>query len=117
HAGPVGEPLVSGEVAPARAGQARRLWGPLAEPEASRRLAWVGSPETSRPLLATIEALRADLSADGINRVVLAGMGGSSLAPEVICATAHVPLTVLDTTDPGQVADALAGDLERTVLV
>ncbi|MGH3770849.1 MAG: glucose-6-phosphate isomerase, partial [Pseudonocardiaceae bacterium] len=50
------------------------------------------------------------------------GMGGSSLAPEVICAgdpqiRGSSPLTVLDTTDPGQVADAMAGDLERTVLV
>ncbi len=44
-------------------------------------------------------------------------MGGSSLAPEVIASTEKVALTVLDTTDPGQVADALAGDLERTVLV
>jgi glucose-6-phosphate isomerase len=77
----------------------------------------VALPLTSRPLLATIDALWSQLYADGIDRVVLAGMGGSSLAPEVICATSGVPLTVLDTTDPGEVADALAGDLERTVLV
>ena len=43
-------------------------------------------------------------------------MGGSSLAPEVICRTAGVPLVVLDTTDPGQVAAAMA-DLDRTVVV
>ncbi|MGH3717742.1 MAG: glucose-6-phosphate isomerase [Pseudonocardiaceae bacterium] len=109
--------LVADQVASGLAGQDPTLWGPQAQPEAARRLAWVALPETSRPLLATIEALRAQLRADGIDRVVLAGMGGSSLAPEVICATAKVPLTVLDTTDPGQVADALAGDLERTVLV
>ncbi|GAB3880064.1 hypothetical protein GCM10029964_033570 [Kibdelosporangium lantanae] len=35
----------------------------------------------------------------------------------MITATAGVPLVVLDTTDPAQVADALAGDLDRTVLV
>src|ERR687894_251305 len=109
--------LVEQQVASALAGQDPTLWGPQAQPEAARRLAWVALPETSRPLLATIEALRADLHSDGIDRVVLAGMGGSSLAPEVICGTDKVPLTVLDTTDPGQVADALAGDLERTVLV
>ena len=61
--------------------------------------------------------MRAELSGEGVDRVVLAGMGGSSLAPEVITATAGVPLVVLDTTDPGQVADALAGDLTRTLLV
>ncbi|MDQ3760161.1 MAG: glucose-6-phosphate isomerase [Actinomycetota bacterium] len=109
--------LVAERVASALAKQDPTLWGPQAQPEAARRLAWVALPETSRPLLATIEALRADLHSDGIDRVVLAGMGGSSLAPEVICATDNAALTVLDTTDPGQVADALAGDLERTVLV
>ncbi|GAA1350356.1 glucose-6-phosphate isomerase [Saccharothrix algeriensis] len=93
------------------------LWGPAAEPEASVRLAWTGLHETSRPLVGEVEALRAELLAEGVDRVVLAGMGGSSLAPEVITGTAGVPLVVLDTTDPGQVADALAGDLRRTVLV
>ncbi|WP_447008766.1 glucose-6-phosphate isomerase [Saccharothrix sp. DSM 118769] len=93
------------------------LWGPDAEPEASIRLAWTTLHETSRPLVAEITALRDELLAEGVDRVVLAGMGGSSLAPEVITGTAGVPLVVLDTTDPGQVAEALAGDLERTVLV
>ncbi|MFY9807547.1 MAG: glucose-6-phosphate isomerase [Pseudonocardiaceae bacterium] len=111
------ERLVSERVASALTNEDPTLWGPQAQPEAARRLAWVSLPHTSRPLLATIEALWAGLHSDGIDRVVLAGMGGSSLAPEVICATSRVPLTVLDTTDPGEVADALAGDLERTVLV
>ncbi|MEJ2854534.1 MULTISPECIES: glucose-6-phosphate isomerase [unclassified Saccharothrix] len=93
------------------------LWGPDAESEASIRLAWTTLHETSRPLVAEIEALRDELRAEGVDRVVLAGMGGSSLAPEVITGTAGVPLVVLDTTDPGQVAEALAGDLTRTVLV
>lgn len=109
--------LVEERVASALTNQDPTLWGPQAETEAARRLAWVALPNTSRPLLATIDALWSELHSDGIDRVVLAGMGGSSLAPEVICATSRVPLTVLDTTDPGQVADALAGDLERTVLV
>lgn len=44
-------------------------------------------------------------------------MGGSSLAAEVIARTTGRPLTVLDTTDPGQVRAALADRLERTVVV
>ena len=44
-------------------------------------------------------------------------MGGSSLAPEVIAATAGVRLTVLDTTDAAQVAAAIATDLQRTIVV
>jgi glucose-6-phosphate isomerase len=44
-------------------------------------------------------------------------MGGSSLAPEVICHTAGVELTVLDSSQPDMVRSALADRLERTVVV
>ncbi|RZS29778.1 glucose-6-phosphate isomerase [Herbihabitans rhizosphaerae] len=117
EAAPFAERLVSDRVASKLTSQDPTLWGPDAEPESAIRLSWTTLHDTSRPLLAEIEALRAELQADGVDRVVLAGMGGSSLAPEVITSTAGVPLTVLDTTDPGQVADALAGDLDSTVLV
>lgn len=93
------------------------LWGDAAAPEASRRLGWVDLPTTSAGLLAEIAELRAELLAEGVDIVTLAGMGGSSLAPEVICATAGVPLEVLDTTDSGQIAEAIGTDLSRTVLV
>jgi glucose-6-phosphate isomerase len=93
------------------------LWGPEAEPEASIRLGWLDSPRTSRDLLPVIDELVAGVRADGLDHVVLAGMGGSSLAPEVITRTAGVELTVLDTTDPGQVRTAIADRLSRTVVV
>ncbi|GLZ28787.1 glucose-6-phosphate isomerase [Lentzea sp. NBRC 105346] len=109
--------LVAGSVASKLTAQDPTLWGPEAESEASIRLSWTTLHETSRPLLAEIAKLREELHAEGVDRVVLAGMGGSSLAPEVITQTAGVPLTVLDTTDPAQVADALEGDLQRTVIV
>ncbi|MFL6120314.1 glucose-6-phosphate isomerase [Actinophytocola sp.] len=111
------EQLVTDQVASKLAAGDATLWGPDAESEASIRLAWTRLHETSRPLRGEIEALRSELNAEGVDRVVLAGMGGSSLAPEVITNTAGVPLVVLDTTDPGQVADALEGDLSRTVIV
>jgi glucose-6-phosphate isomerase len=121
---PLVEKLVADGVASRLAAGDATLWGPEAEPEASKRLAWTKLHETSRPLVDELTALRRELHDDGIDRVVLAGMGGSSLAPEVICQTASGgtvggahPLVVLDTTDPGQVSDALAGDLSRTVLV
>ena len=44
-------------------------------------------------------------------------MGGSSLAPEVITRTAGVELTVLDSTEPGQVLAALRDRLNETALV
>ena len=117
HAAPLAAQLVADKAASRLAAKDATLWGADAEPESSIRLSWTSLHKTSRPLIGEIEALRTELRAEGVDRVVLAGMGGSSLAPEVITGTDEVALTVLDTTDPGQVADALAGDLERTVLV
>ncbi|HET7762088.1 MAG TPA: glucose-6-phosphate isomerase [Phycicoccus sp.] len=92
------------------------LWGAAAEDEAGKRLAWTGLPRTSRPLVGEVAALRGALEEVGYDRVVLCGMGGSSLAPEVICATAGVPIVVLDSSDPDVVRKALT-DLDRTVVV
>jgi glucose-6-phosphate isomerase len=111
--------LVQERVASRLAAQDHTLWGPEAESEARIRLGWTRLHETSRPLLPEIDALSAELRAElgGPPRVILAGMGGSSLAPEVICGTAGAPLVVLDTTDPHQVRDAIDGGLQRAVLV
>ena len=49
--------------------------------------AWVGLAQESRALVDEIVGLRDVLADRGCTRVVLCGMGGSSLAPEVICAT------------------------------
>ncbi|ONI73659.1 glucose-6-phosphate isomerase [Kribbella sp. ALI-6-A] len=109
--------LVSEKIASRIAAKDAKIWGPDAESESSIRLSWVDLYDSSRPLLAEIEALQADLRAEGLDRIVLAGMGGSSLAPEVITRTAGVELVVLDSTNPSVIARALAGDLQRTVLV
>jgi glucose-6-phosphate isomerase len=93
------------------------LWGEEAFTEAVMRLGWLDLPRTSRALLPQIEQVRASLAADGLDHIVLAGMGGSSLAPEVICANAGVELTVLDTTDPLQIRRALGDRIERTVVI
>ena len=93
------------------------LWGPEARAEAAVRLGWVDAVQVSRPLVGRILDLRDELRGVGLDRVVLCGMGGSSLAPEVIAASAGVPLVVLDSTAPGQVARAVGTDLERTVVV
>ena len=93
------------------------LWGPDAEDEAAQRLGWTESVAGSRPLAAEITALREELHAAGVRHIALAGMGGSSLAPEVITRTTGVDLTVLDSTAPGQVLDALGDRLAETALV
>jgi glucose-6-phosphate isomerase len=98
-------------------GKDATLWGEAAEEESAKRLGWTGLHRTSRPLLGEVAALREELADEGVDHVVLCGMGGSSLAPEVICATDGVELTVLDSSDPGQVSSALEDRLDRTVVV
>jgi glucose-6-phosphate isomerase len=103
---------------PARlAGKDPALWGPEAEQEASIRLGWVDTFTRSRDLLPRLAEIRAEIG--DLDRVVLAGMGGSSLAPEVIAKTLDRPLVVLDSTDPGQVRAAMygsGGDTKETLL-
>src|SRR5882757_1765160 len=93
------------------------LWGPQAEPEASIRLGWLGATGVSRPLLPRLRQLLTEMAAEGLYHVVLSGMGGSSLAPEVITRSAGVGLTVLDTTDPAQLRRALGDRLAGTLVV
>ncbi len=93
------------------------LWGPDAEEESTKRLGWVEAVATSRPLVDDIYALRDTLREAGVNHIVLGGMGGSSLAPEVITRTYGVELTVLDSTDPGQVLSALGDRLATSAIV
>ena len=91
------------------------IWGPAAKAEASIRLNWIDAPESSRDLLPQLDAVSAKFR--NYKRVVLCGMGGSSLAPEVIAATYRKELFVLDSTDPVYIHHALAGDLRETVVV
>ncbi len=93
------------------------LWGPAAEPVAANGLGWLDAPTVSRGLLGEFAQLAERAHADRLDHIVLAGMGGSSLAPEVITRTAGAPLTVLDTTDPHQVATALGDRLDRTLVI
>ncbi|PRB07310.1 glucose-6-phosphate isomerase [Microbacterium sp. MYb64] len=93
------------------------VWGDAAEAEASIRLGWVDAVSVSRPLVPEIVALRDELAGKGVTRVVLAGMGGSSLAPEVISQTAGIDVTILDSTSPGQVLAAIDAGLADAVLV
>jgi glucose-6-phosphate isomerase len=109
--------LIADRVASGIASFNATLWGPDAEAESAKRLGWTESVSVSAPLVPEILALRDELRSKGIDHVVLGGMGGSSLAPEVITRTADVDLTVLDSTDPDQVSAALADRLSSTVLV
>ena len=91
------------------------IWGPEAQAEAAIRLNWIDLPESSRDLLPQFDALAAK-HRDKSN-VILCGMGGSSLGPEVIAQSFSKQLFVLDSTDPDYVAHALNFDLSKSVVV
>ena len=88
------------------------LWFDPPREEISNRLGWLAPG--GRDGLGPIEAFASEANAEGLTDVVLLGMGGSSLAPEVFSAvfsdTGGATLTVLDSTHPGsvrRVADAV----------
>jgi RpiB/LacA/LacB family sugar-phosphate isomerase len=89
------------------------------------RLGWLGSIElVNEPeRRAAVERFAAEVKGDGIEHVILLGMGGSSLCPEVLAATfGSAPgwpaLRVLDNTDPEAVAAAVSGtDPARTLFL
>ncbi|CAN5130784.1 glucose-6-phosphate isomerase [soil metagenome] len=109
--------LVEDGVAGGITSQNPSLWGAAAEDESAKRLGWTEAVAISDPLVDEIIALRESLHEKGVTHIVLGGMGGSSLAPEVITRTYGVPLTVLDATDPVQVQSALDDRLTETAVV
>ncbi|MGC9665746.1 glucose-6-phosphate isomerase [Planosporangium sp. 12N6] len=93
------------------------LWGPQGENTAKTRLGWLDTFRRSRELLPRLAELRDELQRMGFDHVVLAGIGGSARAAEVITRTLDVDLTVLDTTDPHRVRAALGDRLDSSVVV
>ena len=104
-------------ITPSLAKKDPSLWGVAASIEAAVRLDWVDLPESSRELLPTLDALSAWSRELGHSHFILCGMGGSSLAPEVIAAHFNKKLTVLDSTDPNQINDALSIDLTKSCII
>ena len=81
------------------------LWFDPPRDEIANRLGWL--LPGGREGLAPIESFAAAAVAEGVTDVVLLGMGGSSLAPEVFASvfsdTGGPNLTVLDSTHPDSV--------------
>ncbi|MFT4246324.1 MAG: glucose-6-phosphate isomerase [Micrococcaceae bacterium] len=111
------EDLINNKIASRIAKKDYTIWGKEAEDESSKRLGWVDLPETSQKLVEPILAKKKELNEKGVDRIVLCGMGGSSLAPEVITQTYGVDLVVLDSTDPEQIHGVVSKDLEKTAVV
>jgi len=113
-------------------GFARRLWEKdpsLWKDDAEHRsiisnaLGWLDLPSTMAPRADGLKALVKDCAAAGLTDAVLLGMGGSSLAPEVMrktfgVAEGSLDLQVLDSTDPAAVlAVDRSLDLSQTVFL
>ena len=82
-------------------------------------LGWLDEPRQMRERVAELAAFADAVAEEGLDAVVLLGMGGSSLAPEVLRRTfGSSSFHVLDTTHP-QAIRALESkiDLERTLFV
>jgi len=91
--------------------------------EVADRLGWLQAPTEVASKTAELARFCDEVRHDGLAHVLLLGMGGSSLFPEVLArsfgpAPGGLELTVLDTTDPGAIlAVERALPLERTLVV
>ncbi len=94
------------------------LWisDPAGQAEIQNRLGWLELPNSSRAELKNIRDFAASVRADGLTHVLLLGMGGSSLAPEVLSLVSScldrnesgindisATFSILDSTDPAQI--------------
>lgn len=90
--------------------------------EVADRLGWLDCPTAMRDRLDELAAFADGCRADGLHRVLVAGMGGSSLFPEVLGCSFGTPpgalaIEVLDTTDPAAVARATGAAVATPTLV
>ncbi len=99
------------------------LWTAKPEAELVDRLGWLTLPETMHERLDDLRTFADETKAEGMRHVVLLGMGGSSLAPEVFQSTfGSAPgcpaLVVLDSTHPVAVRTVEASlDLRRSLFL
>jgi glucose-6-phosphate isomerase len=115
-----------------RAGEAiQKMWARQPglwkdDPEHARiitnRLGWIGVLDSMHAEATALKDLAGDIEQSGIRDIVLLGMGGSSLAPEVFSLTFAAPkgrhFFVLDSTDPSAVKELEASiDVEHSLFI
>ena len=121
--GPLDAPVRAGLEAAGKAELPRRIWAldhTVWKPEPAGiadRLGWLTLPEKMQEHIEPLEEFAK--SCAEFERIVLLGMGGSSLAPEVFSLTyGGKPLVALDSTHPEAVQDVERnGDLATTLFV
>jgi glucose-6-phosphate isomerase len=99
------------------------LWSqdPAVQATIRNRLGWLDAIGWTLDRLTAIREFAASVRDEGFRRVLLLGMGGSSLAPEVLNRvlgprSGWPRFVMLDSTDPAAVRDA-DHDLERTLFI
>ncbi len=110
-----------------RDGRIRRLWASdkslWTGADEDKWIGWLHNVEHELDDVATLQALAEHASGGGFTDVLLLGMGGSSLGPEVLSQTfgsrnGFPKFHMLDSTDPAQVkAVADSVDLARTLVI
>ena len=108
-------------------GKIRRLWHADAslwtEADEAKWVGWLGVVDEQIKGVAALQNFAADVKKAGFTDVLLLGMGGSSLGPEVFAETfgskpGFPTLHVLDSTDPAQVkAFENKVDLKKTLFL
>lgn len=102
------------------------LWtfDPEGQNEIRSRMGWLRLPESARILVRDIQAFSSEIRRDGFTHVLLLGMGGSSLAPEVMSLSFSifqkqaVHFAILDSTDPAQVLEVeRAFPVDKTLVI
>jgi glucose-6-phosphate isomerase len=87
----------------------------------ANRLGWLDLPEHFGDEVETLEAFAQAVRDEGFDAALVCGMGGSSLAPDVLATsfavgTGGIGVRILDSTDPAAVAAATAAsDPARTL--
>lgn len=90
-------------------------WGEAASTEAAIRLNWIDLPESSLQLRQVIDEVVNRFQ--GKTRIILCGMGGSSLAPEVLAKTFAKDIYIVDSTDPQYLQRALLPNLNEALII
>lgn len=91
--------------------------------EIANRLGWLHTPHLMLDQVQDLQSFTRQLISAGYEQAVLLGMGGSSLAPEVLreifgVTPGYLDLEVLDTTDPDAIRTASTNlDLEKTIFI
>jgi transaldolase/glucose-6-phosphate isomerase len=99
------------------------LWFSKPQPEITDRLGWLALPEIMHGRLEELSSFAEQIKDEGISYVVLLGMGGSSLAPDVFQktfgnASGYPGLLVLDSTHPSALLSFENKlDLNRTLFI